>query len=175
MGLFRALSYRSDVSICLTVPLSPCLSLSTLRTQLCQAIVSVADRQDRSPSLLRTLVNSLLNSFSPYEITDKAGQSACSAALMRTVDLSKRGYLAGSPQVAQSLGDLISAYTVVYNVSLPEAQEERTLYPVNEAVRAHRTKCRFLVRTICCCPHSIGNEKLMTDSSPLLHCNRSAV
>ena len=97
--------------------------------------MNVADRQDRSPTLLKTLVNSLLTSFSPYEIIDEAGRAICSAALMRTVDLSKRGYLAGSTQVAQTLADLISAYTVVNNVSRPNAQEEYTRYPVNKAVR----------------------------------------
>ena len=126
----------------------PSLSLSVfLRTQLCQAIVTVADKQDRSPALLKSLVNSLLTSFSSYEITDEIGRSSCSAALMCTVDLSKRGYLAGNIEVARSLADLISSYTVVNNVSLPDAQEEHTRYPVNKAVRTFQVMSHIL-------PHS---------------------
>ena len=114
------------------------MSLLTLyRTQLCRAIVTAADRQDRSSALLKTLVNSLLTSFSSYEITSTVGQSVCSAALLKTMSLSRRGYIEGSQEVAQLLANLISAYTVVNYVSLVDAQEKFTRYPVNTAVRMH--------------------------------------
>ena len=141
MGHTTSIFHRSNVSL-----------LSLYRTQLCEAIVTVADIQDRSSALLKTLLNSLATSFSSYEITSTVGQSVCSAALLKTMSLSRRGYIEGSQEVAQLLANLISAYTVVNNVSLVDAQQKFTRYPVNSAVRTHWVILQTLHHVTTCHP-----------------------
>ena len=115
---------------------------------MCQAIVTVASRQDGSAALLDSLVNSLLISFSSYEIIDKKGQLICSAALLKTLLLARKGYLEGSQESAQLLTNLISAYTVLNNVTITAANGTYTRYPVNRAVRTRHTSPPYSVSDI---------------------------
>ena len=82
------------------------------RASLCKALVTAGKIQDKSSLLLTTLTNSLLLSFSPTEVISDGSKLICSTALLKIASLARRGYLEGSKVTAQSLADLISAYTL---------------------------------------------------------------
>ena len=103
------------------------------RASLCRALVTAASIQDKSLSLLTTLTNSLLLSFSPSEVISDDAKEVCSAALLKIVSLSRKGYLEGSIATAQSLAELISAYTLK-NTSASLSGTFASAYPVTRAV-----------------------------------------
>ena len=103
------------------------------RASLCRALVTAASIQDKSLSLLTTLTNSLLLSFSPSEVISDNAKVICSTALLKIVSLSRKGYLEGSIATAQSLAELISAYTLK-NTSTSLSGTFASTYPVTRAV-----------------------------------------
>ena len=107
------------------------------RASLCKALVTAASIQDKSLSLLNTLTNSLLLSFSPSEVISNDAKVICSTALLKIASLSRKGYLEGSIATAQTLAELISAYTLK-NTSATASQSSAytSTYPVTRAVSA---------------------------------------
>ena len=105
------------------------------RFLLCEAIVTAASVQDRSLSLLTTLTDSLLLSFTPSEAISNNTRVICSTALLKISSLARRGFLQGSRATAQSLANLISAYTLRNTSSLLPSAFAST-YPVTRAVSA---------------------------------------
>ena len=69
---------------------------------------------------------------------------------MKTASLSKRGYLEGSQEVAQLMANLISAFTMVNNISRADAGETYTRYPVNRAVSTHVLALHALYSVLQC-------------------------
>jgi hypothetical protein len=128
---YRQLTHFLSLSVCL----SKSLILSQyVRTALCQALVTTAGTQDRSPALLQTLTSSLLSSFSPYEVNSVSGKQICATALLKVAALARGGNLDKSIRTSQLLSDLISAYTVLNNDSLANSAISHTQYPVTTAV-----------------------------------------
>ena len=119
--------------LCLNNCFTPLLSL--LRFSLCKALVTAASIQDRSLSLLTTLTDSLLLSFTPSEAISNNTRVICSTALLKISSLARRGFLQGSRATAQSLANLISAYTLRNTSSLLPSAFAST-YPVTRAVSA---------------------------------------
>jgi hypothetical protein len=103
------------------------------RTSLCDALVIAANRQDKSPALLESLLTSLLVSFSSQQVTTTSGRAACSRMLSKVSTLSRKGYLGDSPDTLQLLADVVSAFTVLSDAGATSLQ---TVYPVGYAVSA---------------------------------------
>ena len=117
------------------------------RTQLCQALITASKAQDKSPSLLGTLVASLLSSFSPDEITSDSGKVLCAEALTRISALTRKGYLSGSKSVAQQVASLASLYTVNSPLSASRRRLSATAdYPVTKAVSEQIVISSCLIR-----------------------------
>ena len=111
-----SLSLSSSVLLTHSLPHSLSASFSSsashpFRTQLCLAIVTASKAQDRSTSLLSTLLASLVSSFSSIEVDSLRGKNACSKALKITGTLAEEGYLDGSQRSYQMLADAVSAFT----------------------------------------------------------------
>ena len=113
------------------------IDTNLFRASLCKALVTAASIQDKSLSLLNTLTNSLLLSFSPSEVISNDAKVICSTALLKIASLSRKGYLEGSIATAQTLAELISAYTLK-NTSATASQSSAytSTYPVTRAVSA---------------------------------------
>jgi hypothetical protein len=100
------------------------------RTSLCDALVIAANKQDKSPALLESLLTSLLVSFSSQQVTTVGGRAACSRMLSKVSTLSRKGYLGDSPDTLQLLADVVSAFTVLSD----STSSLLTVYPVGYAV-----------------------------------------
>jgi hypothetical protein len=101
------------------------------RTSLCDALVIAANKQDKSPALLESLLTSLLVSFSSQQVATAGGRAACSRMLSKVSTLSRKGYLGDSPDTLQLLADVVSAFTVLSDSTTSSLQ---TVYPVGYAV-----------------------------------------
>jgi hypothetical protein len=101
------------------------------RTSLCDALVIAANKQDKSPALLESLLTSLLVSFSSQQVATFGGRAACSRMLSKVSTLSRKGYLGDSPDTLQLLADVVSAFTVLSDSTTSSLQ---TVYPVGYAV-----------------------------------------
>lgn len=138
-----SLCYSLLLILSLYLSLTLSLSLSLDRTALCQALVTSASTQDRSPALLQTLTSSLLSSFSPYEVTTAGGKQICAVALLKVAALARAGLIDRSYRTSQLLSDLISAYTILNNGSQANSAISRTQYPVTTAVSLTYTETVF--------------------------------
>ena len=99
--------------------------------------MTAASIQDKSLSLLNTLTNSLLLSFSPSEVISNDAKEICSTALLKIASLSRKGYLEGSIATAQTLAELISAYTLKNtSATVSPSSASTSTYPVTRAVSA---------------------------------------
>lgn len=103
---------------------------------MCEALVKAAAVQDKSYELLDTLTSSLLTAFSLSEITSATAKLECSNALLKVITLSRQGYLHGSKDTAQSLAELVSAFTSTGSgtVARVGTVDHSTMYPVVKAV-----------------------------------------
>ena len=94
--------------------------------------MTAASKQNGSPSLLATLVSSLLSSFSPLDVVSDIGKTICATALLKVSSLSRRGYLVGVI-TAQSLAELVSAYTIKTKVGSVGNSTVKSPYDVAKA------------------------------------------
>jgi hypothetical protein len=114
--------------------------VDSVRTELCTALVSASQLQDKSSFLLATLIASLLSSFSPTEVISDKGITICSTALVVLTSLASSGYLKGNVQTSQSLAEVISLYTTTDVVTTRRLSSSNTSassisrYPVTSAV-----------------------------------------
>jgi hypothetical protein len=93
-------------------------------------------------------MSSLLLSFSPYQVTSALGRSACSKILSKVSSLASNGYLGNSADSLQLLADIVSAFTVLNNVTSSNNSIMQTKYPVNQAVSSTHLPCGFMMERI---------------------------
>lgn len=83
----------------------------TSRITLCTTLSNVLSTSDYSSELLETLAGTLLNSFSPYEVSSDAGFDICLNATTQLLALAESGYLdVTSSTTTTSLLSLISSF-----------------------------------------------------------------
>ena len=104
-----------------------------LRVQLCQALVSAATRQDRSPALLDTLTSSLQASFVPDEVLSVQAKRVCAEVLVVVANLTLNGYLRRS-NFGTSTG--LAAMLSLFTVKADRTVASGSTYPVELGVTA---------------------------------------
>jgi hypothetical protein len=107
----------------------------SVRAQLCQALVTAATVQDKSTSLLSTLIASLLSSFSPDEVSVPSSQLICGQALTVLSNLSSNGYIEDTA-TSLLLAQVISSFAVKASTNFTGGRRlaTSTSYPVDSAV-----------------------------------------
>ena len=121
-----------------------------VRTALSQALVESSKVQDRSPTVLKTLITSLLSAFSASEVTTLSANKIHSQALQSITTLTGQGLLGDSEYLSLLLAQLVSAFTVPSNSSKLYSSTKNTQYPVDAAVSAHSSLYDCAKRTLAC-------------------------
>lgn len=148
---------------------------SQIRTALSQALVESSKVQDRSPTVLKTLIISLLSAFSPSEVTTLSANKVHSQALQSITSLTSQGMLGDSEYLSLLLAQLVSAFTVPSNSSALYSTTKNTQYPVDAAVSDYQYLCDCAIDSYtCACQYystSVLNEAVMSclSHSTLLH------
>ena len=125
------------------------LPLNSLRSYLCESLVTVARLKEKSSLLLESLAASLAAAFSPYEVVSASARRQCSRALLQVSSLARQGYLLGDFNTSQKVADLVSEFTVL-NENTVSNITTQAIYPINTAVSNSQMHKQILIHLLMC-------------------------